>query len=485
MLFESIYEGFCTIQVTFDQADQAIDYRILEVNPAFEKQTGIQEAQGKRIREILPQLQDHWFEMLGKIALTGEPVRFEDLAANLHRRYEVYAFRIGEPQERRVAVLFRNITKRKRTEEAQRMLAALVENSPDFIGLTSLEGRPIFVNPAGRKIVGLRNEDEVTDTLIGDYVLEADRQQSEEAVDIALETGSWEGEQRFRNFATGAAIPMFQHIFVVKEPGTDRRIGLATISRDITELKRSEEELREAQAVLAHVSRVATMGELTASIAHEINQPLTAIVANADACLRMLEAQVPTLDEIRLAVADIAELGKRAAQVVSHIRGMVRKTIPERSVLEINDVICEALALIRVEIDKHQVMLHTSLQEGMPAVMGVRIELQQVLINLLINGMEAMDKVSDRPRELVVQSSLLPNDNVLVLVQDSGIGFAPGSFGRAFEPFFTTKPNGIGMGLAISRSIVQSHGGRIWASHSASSGTRFQFVLPAAIRGGQ
>jgi PAS domain S-box-containing protein len=481
-LFDSIEEAFCTIEVIFDENRQSIDHRFLEVNPSFEKQTGIRDAQGERVREKLPQLEQHWFEVIDKVALTGEAARFERLAAQLNRWYDVYAFRVGESREGTVAVLFKDITKRKRTEEAQRTLAGVIENCPDFISIASLEGRPIFLNPAGRKMVGLTNGENITNGVITDYALETDRQQLTEALAIALETGSWEGEQRFRNFITGAAIPMFQHMFVLKEQDTGRRMGLATISRDLTEIKRSEEELRRVQAALAHMSRVTSMGELTASIAHEINQPLTAIVTNADACIRMLDAPNPPLDEIRLAVADVADLGKRAAQVVSHIHGMMRKSIPERSRLEINDVVKEALAFVWVEIDRHRATLQTSLQQGMPGVMGVRIELQQVLINLLINGMEAMDGVDDRPRELAVHSFLLPNDYVLVSVKDSGIGFAQESFGRIFEPFFTTKSNGIGMGLAISRSIIHSHGGDIWASRGPAPGITFQFALPTATR---
>jgi PAS domain S-box-containing protein len=362
--------------------------------------------------------------------------------------------------------------------KALRSLFALVENSPDFIGFTAINGKALFVNPAGRRLVGLK-EDEVKETVPLDYVFEEDRELLKAGLATALEAGTWEGEVRFRNFKTGAIVPMFQHIFLLKESDGEH-IGLATISRDLTERKRFEAGLREAQMELAHFSRVASMGELTASIAHEINQPLTAIVANASACMGMLASRSLDLKEVRLAVEDIADSGRRASEVVSRIRGLLNKSHSEKCRLVINEVIVEVLPLLRGELDKYQTKLYTELQVDLPPVMGDRIELQQVLINLLLNGMEAMASVSDRPRTLMVCSNIANSGEVVVAVRDSGVGLPLNQSGAIFNAFFTTKQGGMGMGLAISRTIIESHGGKLWAAPSQSAGTTFQFSLAAA-----
>jgi len=299
-------------------------------------------------------------------------------------------------------------------------------------------------------------------------------------ITVALENGNWEGEVRFRNFKTGAIIPMLLHIFDVTDPGTGRRIGLATISRDITERRRFEEGLRQAQAERSHVSRVAALGELTASIAHEINQPLSAIVTNANACARMLKVQPPDLDELRLAITDIADSGRRASEVISRIRGLLKKTHSEKSLLNVNEVILEVLPLIRRELEKHGTRSHTELQQDIPPVRGDRIELQQVLINLLLNGIEAMAAIENRPRVLQVRSHLGDAGEVMVAVCDSGTGISEDQMRSLFQAFFTTKAGGMGMGLPISRSIIEDHGGKLWATSNQTGGATFQFSLAAA-----
>jgi PAS domain S-box-containing protein len=248
---------------------------------------------------------------------------------------------------------------------------------------------------------------------------------------------------------------------------------------DITERKRAEEALRNAQAELARVGRLTTMGELAASIAHEINQPLSAIVTNANAGLRWLNRGEPDLDETRGAISRIASDGVRAADVIRGLRAMATKTGPDLASFDINDAIQEVLALTRSERQQHGVELRTDLFTGDRLAFGDRVQVQQVTLNLIMNGIEAMSAVTDRPRVLAISSEHVEAGGVVVAVEDTGTGLDPTSADRIFDPFFTTKPNGMGMGLSICRSIIEAHGGRFWASPRAPHGAAFRFTVPA------
>jgi PAS domain S-box-containing protein len=373
----------------------------------------------------------------------------------------------------------RDLSERRLAEEEQRKLASLVENSFDFIGLATLEGQVLFVNPAGQALVGLEGNEHARSTTIPDYVVSEDQEKMmQQVLPIVMRDGHWEGEMQFRHFKTGKAISMHQHIFFAGEPGSERRLALATVSRDITERKLAEEALRAAQADLAHVTRVTTMGELTASIAHEINQPLSAIVNNANACRRLLAVPSPDLDEVRQAVTDIADLGTRAGEVISRIRTFMKKAIPMKTPVDLNQVIAEVLALIPAEMATHKIVVVTELSPGLPPVLGDRIQLQQVLLNLIMNGIESMTSRSNRPRVLLIRSHTQESGHVLVAVQDSGTGLDAKAMSHIFDTFFTTKSAGMGMGLAISRSIVEAHGGRLWPVPDASEGAIFNLTLP-------
>ena len=243
------------------------------------------------------------------------------------------------------------------------------------------------------------------------------------------------------------------------------------------ERKRTEEALRKAQGELAHVTRVMTMGESTASIAHEVNQPLSAIVTNSNACLRWLAGNSPNFDEAREAARRIIRDGNRASEVINRIRALVRKTDTEKVRLDINDTIGEVIALAEGEVRRNSVALRTELADDLPFVMGDRIQFQQVILNLVMNGIEAMASVADRPREFIIRSRQHESDKVLVAVQDSGIGIDRQNLEKIFDTFYTTKSQGMGMGLAISRSIIENHGGHLWTVPNESPGTTFQFTL--------
>jgi PAS domain S-box-containing protein len=370
---------------------------------------------------------------------------------------------------------------RKRLEDEQRKLASLVENSTDFIGLASPEGHALFVNAAGQKMVGLEGDEHVRATRVLDYVVAEEQPRFERQVlPTVIRHGHWEGETQFRHFQTGAAIPMLQHLFCIQEAGGDRPIALATISRDITESKQAEEALREAQAALAHVTRVMTLGELAASIAHEVNQPLTAVINNGNACLRWLARQSPDLEGVREALADIIANGQRASDVIARIRAALKKAPTQTERLEINHLIAEVIALTYHEVQRHGVRVHTELASDLPAVLGDRVQLQQVLLNLVMNGIDAMSTVRERPRQLLMRTTSAEPEGVLVAVQDSGIGLDPHMLERIFDAFYSTKPTGMGMGLSISRTIIKAHGGRLWAEQNPGPGATVQFILPKA-----
>lgn len=245
---------------------------------------------------------------------------------------------------------------------------------------------------------------------------------------------------------------------------------------DVTERRQGEEALRKAQVELAHVTRVTTLGVMTASIAHELNQPLGAVVNNASACLRWLEAH--NLEEARQTAALIIADGHRAGEIINRIRALVKKAPPQKDWLDINETILEIIALARNEVEGNRVALQTQLSDDLPLILGDRIQLQQVILNLIINAIEAMSGVSDGPRELLVGSEKDESQGVLVAVRDSGPGLDPESLNHIFTAFYTTKPQGMGMGLAISRSIIEVHGGRLWPTANESRGTVFQFTLP-------
>jgi PAS domain S-box-containing protein len=363
MLFESIDEGFCTIEVLFDQNEKPVDYRFLQISPSFERQTGIKNAVGRRMREIAPQHEEHWFEIYGRIALTGEAMRFENEAKQLERWYDVYAFRVEDPQCRRIGILFNDITERKRAEER---------------------------------------------------------------------------------------------------------------------LRASEQRLLDAQMELARVTRVTTLGELTASIAHEVNQPLAAVATNAAACLRWLDRATPDLDAARRSVEWIVNDNNRASAVIQRVHALAKKAEIEKVPLDINDLVREVIALVQRELISQQVSVRTELAPALPLIVGDRVQLQQVMINLVMNGIEAMKSVTDRARELVIRSDQDETRQVIVSVTDCGVGISAENADRVFTPFFTTKSSGMGMGLSICRSIMEAHGGRLWASANLPHGATFQFSLPVS-----
>jgi C4-dicarboxylate-specific signal transduction histidine kinase len=283
------------------------------------------------------------------------------------------------------------------------------------------------------------------------------------------------------------------------ESGSLEFVGAVT---DITDRKRSEEQLRlkelslrEAQTELAHVSRVTTMGELAASIAHEVNQPLAGIVTNANAGLRWLGNETPNLEETRETIRRIIRDGNRAGEIIGRIRALAMKAPPHKAWLDLNETIGEVIAIARNELQRNRVSLRAELASGLPLILGDRIQLQQVILNLLINAIEALNSIAEGSRDLRVTSEAVGElasggpledkagleaepTHIVIAVRDSGPGLESKCVDRLFEAFYTTKSQGLGMGLAISRSIVEAHRGRLWATPNTPKGAVFQFTLP-------
>jgi PAS domain S-box-containing protein len=271
-----------------------------------------------------------------------------------------------------------------------------------------------------------------------------------------------------------------KHLHTIGHPVLNASGDLAQFvgsSTDITQRKLAEEALRQAQGDLAHVSRMTTMGELTASLAHEVNQPIAAAVIDANTCLRWLTRDQPDLEEAREAASRMAKDATRAADMVRRIRLLFKKVSPQRELVDVNEVVRELIVLLHSEATRYAISVRAELASDLPQVMGDRVQLQQVLMNLLLNGMEAMKDV-DTTRELIIHSQPAKNQQLIVSVSDTGVGLPPQQAEQIFNAFFTTKPDGTGMGLRISRSIIESHGGRLWAADNSPRGARFCFTLP-------
>jgi C4-dicarboxylate-specific signal transduction histidine kinase len=303
-----------------------------------------------------------------------------------------------------------------------------------------------------------------------------DRAKWEEAVDQAVREKS-DYDVEFRILLPDAVL---KYVHSVGHPVFDAAGELVQFvgsSTDITERKRAEESLRQAQADLARANRVTTMGELTASLAHEVNQPIAAAVTNANTCLRWLTRDNPDVEEARSAAMRIVKDGTRAAEIIKRVRLLFKKGSPERALVDLNEVVRDMIVLLRSEATRYSVSVRTELAADLPQVMGDRVQLQQVVMNLMVNGIDAM-KDAEGARELVIKSERGENAQALVSVDDTGVGLPPQQADRIFNAFFTTKSHGTGMGLRISRSIVESHGGRLWAAENSPRGASFYFTLP-------
>jgi PAS domain S-box-containing protein len=382
------------------------------------------------------------------------------------------------------------IAEREKAETAVRELATglqskvrcLVNSNIIGICIWDVEGRIIEANEAFLHIVGYGRGDLASGRLRWTELTPSEwREADEQALSELAANGICKPFEKEYFRKDGSRVPVLVGAALLEER---RDEGVAFVL-DLTERKRAEAQAREserryheAQMELAHANRVATMGQLTASIAHEVKQPIAATVSNAQAGLRWLIREPPDLEEVRQALACITKDGKRAGDVVGRIRDLIQKAPPRKDRFDLNGAIREVIELTRGEAVKNGVSAQTELTDNLPLMDGDRVQLQQVMLNLIINAVEAMSGLTEGPRELLISTGKAEMGGVLVTVRDSGPGLAPAALERLFEAFYTTKPNGLGMGLSICRSIVEAHGGRLWASASAPRGATFQFTLP-------
>jgi C4-dicarboxylate-specific signal transduction histidine kinase len=297
-----------------------------------------------------------------------------------------------------------------------------------------------------------------------------------------LRAGRWEGEL-VHSKADGTQVVVASR-WSLQRDERQRPLAVLETNHDITERKRAEETLRQTQADLAHVSRVTTVGELTASLAHEVNQPIAAALTDANTCLRWLARNHPDVEEAREAASRIVKDATRAAEIISRIRLLFKKGTPQRELVDINEVIREMIGLLQSEATRYSISVRTELSLDLPQIMGDRVQLQQVLLNLMMNGIDAM-KDGHETRELAVKSQRAENEQLMVSVSDTGVGLPAQQADQIFNAFFTTKHHGTGLGLSISRSIVESHGGRLWAADNPPRGASFCFTLLTKTEAGE
>jgi PAS domain S-box-containing protein len=372
-----------------------------------------------------------------------------------------------------------DITERKQAEDALRRSDAYLAEAQRLSATGSfgwkVSSGELFWSQESFRIFGYDRTTKPSLELVIQRTHPTDVARVRQLIDHALRDGKdWELEHRL-------LMPdgLVRSVHVVARATRDEagRPEFVGAIMDVSASKRAEQELRQAQAELAHVTRVTTLGELTASIAHEVNQPITGVITNAEAGLRWLRAEPPDLDEIRVILGGIIKDGRRAGDVIHRIRALVKKAPPRMARFDLNEAVLDVIALTRSELLSHGVSLHDQLATGLPLIEGDRIQVQQVILNLILNAVEAMSSI-DGAREIRISTAREISNGVLITVKDSGPGLASQSADRLFDAFYTTKPDGMGMGLAICRSIIEAHRGRLWATTNEPRGAVFQFTLP-------
>ena len=472
---------------------------ITEFNPAAERTFGYarESVLGKHLADVLvpPSLREKHRDGFARHLATGESrvlgrrIEMSALCAGgTEIPVEIAITRIQQEGPPSFTGYLRDITERKRNEnallEAHADLArseerwrSIFENSAIGVALTDLDGRFIAANPVFQKMLG-HTEEELKQLSFIDITVEDDRELNWALVQELLEgkRRQFQIEKQYRR-KNGSTLWVRNSVSVM--PGTERVArSLMALSEDVTERRLAEEALNETRSELAHMARVTTLSTLTASIAHEVNQPLSGIVTNASTCLRMLDADPPNVQGARETARRTIRDGNRASEVIARLRALFSKKNAAFEMFDLNEAVIEVVALSISDFQRDRVVLQSELAADLPSVLGDRIQIQQVILNLLRNGSDAMSAVDDRPRELLVRTERGDGADVCLSVKDSGMGIAPEIEKKLFEAFYTTKGDGMGIGLSVSRSILERHQGRLWAARNDGPGATFLFSLP-------
>jgi len=376
-----------------------------------------------------------------------------------------------------------DIEDQKRTEESLREQAALLDLTHDTIFVRDMKDVITYWNRGAETLYGW-TRDEALGKVTHDLLQTIFPAPLPAITATLTRDGHWEGELVHTRRDGGRVVVASRWSLQLDELG--RPAAILETNNDVTGRRQAEESLVQAEMELAHVTRVTALGELAASIAHEINQPLAAIVADAHACLHWLSADVPPLDSVREALGGVVKDGERASAVIARIRALLSRSVIGHQPCDLNEVVGEVLQLVRPQLARHGIVLDTALTAGLPPIMADRIQLQQVLMNLLLNACDAVREAPPERRRIVIRSTAEQREEdpgAVIVVEDAGVGFRETDADRLFDAFYTTKPGGLGMGLSISRSIVDRHGGRLWATANAEHGATFHVALPPA--GGQ
>ena len=500
------------LQLIYDTAPIGLafltrDCRYVLINQRLTEICGISVADhiGRSVRETVPQVADHVEQIVQTVLATGVPIIGVEIngqhpdnaerfwTTHWHPLKNAEGFIVG------INVAAEEITERKRAQAAllaneerlreladtlaERVAAQARERdriwsvSQDLLAVADTDGRIISINPAWTATLDWLESDLIGKTaewLVHPDDLERTRTELESLI-AGQKTTRFENRLRRRGGT---------YAWLSWRASLDRDVIFA-VARDVTELKDAEEQLRASHRELARVSRQTTMGVMTASIAHEVSQPLAAIVANANAALRWLDRPEPDRGEVRAALKRIVVDGHRTSDVITSIRAMFGSTDAAKGSVDINGLIADVLSLTRGEMESHDVALQCDTAEGLPHVMAERVQLQQVLINLITNAIDAMSVVTDREKLLKVRSELSGPAEIRISVEDSGAGIDAGHMPKIFDAFFTTKPHGMGMGLSICRSIIESHGGQLWAEPGSPHGAAFFIKLRCCIPAGE
>jgi PAS domain S-box-containing protein len=427
----------------------------------------------KRVRSLL------CLPLLKQADLIGVLYLENSLASHVFTPARIAVLKLLASQ---AAIALENARLYRDVAERETKIRRLVDSNIIGIFIWDFEGRILEANDEFLRMVGYDREDLLAGGIWWTDLTPPDwRDRNNARIERQKSSGRFEPFEKEYTRKDGSRVPVLIGEATLEEGGNE---GVAFVL-DLTERKRveaealeSERRYREAQLELTHANRVATLGQLTASITHEVNQPITAAVTYALAARRWLSAESPNVHEVDDALSLIVKEGNRAGEVVGRIRALIKKAPVRKDAVDVNDAILEVIALTRTEAASNSVSVRTQLAEGLPRVQGDRVQLQQVLLNLIINAIDAMRDVGEEERELLI-STRNEADGVSVEVRDSGPGFAPAALERVFEAFYTTKPGGLGLGLSICRSIIEAHNGRLWASPNVPRGAIFHFIAPA------